>query len=139
MNVTLTDIGEKAAQDLLGVDNLWDPEYAWILYTICALKAKELVKKDEMYIIRDGKLAIVDTFTGRVLEGRRWTDGMHQAIETKENIEVGVRSRITAQITYQSLFRLFPKLCGMTGTAYTEASEFDDIYSLRCTQIPTAK
>jgi len=139
MNVIITDLGEKAAQDLLGVDNLWEPEEAWILYTLNALKAKELFKLNEQYILRDGKIGIVDTFTGRVLEGRRWSDGMHQAIECKEGIDVSVRSQVSAQITYQSLFRLFPRLCAMTGTALTEAAEFAEIYNLRGTAIPTAR
>jgi preprotein translocase subunit SecA len=139
MNVVMTDLGERVAQELLGVDNLWNPEEAWILYTLNAVKAKELFKINEQYIIRDGKLGIVDSFTGRVLEGRRWSDGMHQAIECKENIQIGVRSQVSAQITYQSLFRLFPKLCAMTGTALTEAAEFEEIYNLRGTEIPTAR
>lgn len=139
MNVVMTDVGEKAAQDLLGVENMWAPEEAWILYTLNALKAKELFKLNEQYIIRNGKVAIVDTFTGRVLEGRRWSDGMHQAIECKEKIAVSVRSQVSASITYQSLFRLFPKLCAMTGTALTEAAEFMEIYDLKGTAIPTAR
>lgn len=139
MNCVMTDLGEKAAQDLLGVDNLWEPEEAWILYVLNAIKAKELFKINEQYIVRDGKVAIVDTFTGRVLEGRRWSDGMHQAIECKEGIDVSVRSQVSAQITYQSLFRLFPRLCAMTGTALTEAAEFDEVYGLRGTGIPTAR
>eukprot|EP00438_Fugacium_kawagutii_P032349 Skav234852 [mRNA] locus=scaffold840:47894:49987:- [translate_table: standard] len=139
MNVVMTDLGEKVAQDLLQVENLWEPEEAWILYVLNAVKAKELFQLGEEYIIRDGKVAIVDTFTGRVLEGRRWSDGMHQAIETKENISVSVRSQVSAQITYQSLFRLFPRLCAMTGTALTEAAEFEEIYGLRCTGVPTAR
>mmetsp|Transcript_89066 Transcript_89066/g.232227 ORF Transcript_89066/g.232227 Transcript_89066/m.232227 type:complete len:1007 (-) Transcript_89066:53-3073(-) len=139
MNLMLTDIGERFAQDLLGVENLWSPEEAWILYTLNALKSKELFKLNEQYIIRNGKVAIVDTFTGRVLEGRRWADGMHQAIECKENIDVSVRSQVSASITYQSLFRLFPRLCAMTGTALTEAAEFEEIYQLRGTAIPTAR
>eukprot|EP00933_Yihiella_yeosuensis_P035587 TRINITY_DN29174_c2_g1_i1.p1 TRINITY_DN29174_c2_g1~~TRINITY_DN29174_c2_g1_i1.p1 ORF type:complete len:1017 (+),score=261.39 TRINITY_DN29174_c2_g1_i1:315-3053(+) len=139
MNVLMTDDGEKAAQEILQVDNLWEPEEAWILYVLNALKAKELFKINEQYIVRNGKVAIVDTFTGRVLEGRRWSDGMHQAIETKEGIDVSVRSQVSASITYQSLFRLFPRLCAMTGTALTEAAEFSEIYGLRGTAIPTAK
>jgi preprotein translocase subunit SecA len=139
MNVIMKDLGEKAAQDLLGVDNLWEPEEAWILYTLNALKAKELFKLNEQYIVREGKIGIVDTFSGRVLEGRRWSDGMHQAIECKEGIDVSVRSQVSAQITYQSLFRLFPRLCAMTGTALTEAPEFEEIYNLRGTAIPTAR
>lgn len=139
MNVVITDLGEKTAQDLLGVDNLWNPDEAWILYVLNALKAKELFKINEQYIIRNGKVAIVDTFTGRVLEGRRWSDGMHQAIECKENIDVSVRSQVSAQITYQSLFRLFPRLCAMTGTALTEAAEFQEIYNLKGTAVPTAR
>lgn len=139
MNVVMTDLGEKVAQDLLQVENLWEPEEAWILYVLNAVKAKELFQLGEEYIIRDGKVSIVDTFTGRVLEGRRWSDGMHQAIECKENISVSVRSQVSAQITYQSLFRLFPRLCAMTGTALTEAAEFEEIYGLRCTGVPTAR
>jgi preprotein translocase subunit SecA len=139
MNVLMTDLGERVAAELLGTDNMWSPEEAWILYTLNALKAKELFTINEQYIVRDGKVAIVDTFTGRVLEGRRWADGMHQAIECKEQIDPSFRSQVSAQITYQSLFRLFPKLCAMTGTALTEAAEFDEIYALRGTAVPTAR
>eukprot|EP00929_Paragymnodinium_shiwhaense_P049334 TRINITY_DN24891_c0_g2_i1.p1 TRINITY_DN24891_c0_g2~~TRINITY_DN24891_c0_g2_i1.p1 ORF type:complete len:1032 (-),score=317.37 TRINITY_DN24891_c0_g2_i1:154-3249(-) len=139
MNVFITDKGEKQAEKLLGVENLWNPEEAWILYVLNALRAKELFKNGEQYIVRDGKVAIVDTFTGRVLEGRRWADGMHQAIECKEKIDPSVRSQVSASMTYQALFRLFPKLCAMTGTALTESGEFEDIYGLRCTAVPTAR
>eukprot|EP00928_Gymnodinium_smaydae_P011540 TRINITY_DN14246_c0_g3_i1.p1 TRINITY_DN14246_c0_g3~~TRINITY_DN14246_c0_g3_i1.p1 ORF type:complete len:1424 (-),score=189.44 TRINITY_DN14246_c0_g3_i1:327-4547(-) len=139
MHAYLTDIGEKYAQDLFGVDDLWEPEEAWILYTTNAIKAKELFKRNKDYIIQDGKIAMFDNFTGRVFEGRRWADGIHQAIEAKENIAVSVRLQVSAQITYQSLFKLFPRLCAMTGTGLTEAAEFEDVYNLRVTAIPTAR
>lgn len=139
MNVTMTDLGEKVATELLGISNIWDVQDGWILYVLNALKAKALFKPGEQYIVRGGQVCIVDSFSGRVLEGRRWSDGLHQSIECKEGMTVSSRSQTSASITYQSLFRLFPRLCGMTGTAMTENEEFDEIYGLRVTNVPTAR
>ena len=104
-----------------------------------ALKANLLFNKDTDYIIRDGKVQIIDEFTGRVLDGRRFSDGLHQAIEAKENVKVEEENQTLASITYQNYFRLYKKLAGMTGTAMTEAEEFYDIYKLNVVSIPTNK
>ena len=104
-----------------------------------ALKANLLFNKDTDYIIRDGKVQIIDEFTGRVLDGRRFSDGLHQALEAKENVKVEEENQTLASITYQNYFRLYQKLSGMTGTAMTEAEEFYDIYKLPVVSIPTNK
>ena len=102
-----------------------------------ALKANLLFLKDTDYIVRDNKVQIIDEFTGRVLEGRRFSDGLHQAIEAKENVEIQSENQTLASITYQNYFRLYKKLSGMTGTAATEAEEFYDIYKLKTVSVPT--
>ena len=104
-----------------------------------ALKANLLFRKDTDYIVRDGKVQIIDEFTGRVLDGRRFSDGLHQAIEAKENVKVEEENQTLASVTYQNYFRLYKKLAGMTGTAMTEAEEFFDIYKLNVVSIPTNK
>jgi preprotein translocase subunit SecA len=114
---------------------LTDP---WAFYVINALKAKELFKVDQEYIIKDGAISIIDAFSGRVLDGRRFTDGLQQSIEAKEKLLVSGETQVVAKVTYQNLFRLFPRLSGMTGTAFTEAAEFLDIYQLKVLPIPTA-
>merc|ERR1719428_2389278 len=101
-----------------------------------ALKAKELQLRDRNYIVRGGEVLIVDEFTGRVMEGRRWSNGLHQAVEAKEDVEIQAESVTLASISYQSLFRLFGKLSGMTGTAFTESKEFEEIYKLKTLVIP---
>ncbi|MBD2298591.1 MULTISPECIES: preprotein translocase subunit SecA [Nostocales] len=136
-NVLLTDEGFAEAEELLGVTDLFDPEDPWAHFVFNAIKAKELFLKDVNYIVRNGEVVIVDEFTGRVLPGRRWSDGLHQAIEAKEHVEIQPETQTLATITYQNLFLLYPKLGGMTGTAKTEEAEFEKIYKLEVSIIPT--
>ncbi len=145
-NVILTDTGidkvEKLAtqKGMLKNNNFYDPANLDLVHHINqALKANLLFKKDTDYIVRDSKVKIIDEFTGRVLEGRRFSDGLHQAIEAKENVEVEEENQTLASITYQNYFRLYKKLSGMTGTAMTESEEFYDIYKLNVVSIPTNK
>ncbi|MCS6782925.1 MAG: preprotein translocase subunit SecA [Gloeomargarita sp. SKYBB_i_bin120] len=136
-NILLTDEGFLEAEKLLGVQDLYDPENPWAHYVFNAIKAKELFIKDVHYIVRNDEVVIVDEFTGRVLPGRRWSDGLHQAIEAKEGVPIEPETQTLASITYQNLFLLYPKLAGMTGTAKTEEAEFSKIYKLEVTVIPT--
>ena len=136
-NVLLTDEGFIASEELLGVNDLFDPAEPWAHYIFGALKAKELFVKDVTYIVRDNEVVIVDEFTGRVMPGRRWSDGLHQAVEAKERVEIQPETQTMATITYQNFFRIYPKLAGMTGTAKTEEAEFEKIYDLEVTIIPT--
>ena len=145
-NVILTDIGidkiEKLAMQkgILKNNNFYDPANLDLVHHINqALKANLLFNKDADYIMRDGKVQIIDEFTGRVLEGRRFSDGLHQSIEAKENVKVEEENQTLASITYQNYFRLYQKLAGMTGTAMTESEEFYDIYKLNVVAIPTNK
>jgi preprotein translocase subunit SecA len=136
-NIILTDEGFEAAERLLGVSDLFDPKDPWAHFVFNAVKAKELFIRDVHYIVRNQEVVIVDEFTGRVLPGRRWSDGLHQAIEAKEGVPIQSESQTLATVTYQNLFRLYPKLAGMTGTARTEEAEFVKIYNLEVTVIPT--
>ena len=136
-NVLLTDEGFAESENLLGVTDLFDPEDPWAHFIFNAIKAKELFLKDVNYIVRNGEVVIVDEFTGRVLPGRRWSDGLHQAIEAKEHEEIQPETQTLATITYQNMFLLYPKLGGMTGTAKTEEPEFEKIYKLEVAVIPT--
>lgn len=136
-NVLLTDEGFAEAENLLGVTDLFDPNDPWAHFVFNAIKAKELFLKDVNYIVRNDEITIVDEFTGRVLPGRRWSDGLHQAIEAKERVEIQPETQTLATITYQNLFLLYNKLAGMTGTAKTEEAEFEKIYKLEVTIIPT--
>ena len=145
-NAILTDLGidkiEKLAiqKRILKNKNFYDPANLDLVHHINqALKANFLFKKDTDYIIRDSKVQIIDEFTGRVLDGRRFSDGLHQAIEAKENVNIQEENQTLASITYQNYFRLYKKLAGMTGTAMTEAEEFYDIYKLNVVSIPTNK
>ncbi|HEX9297925.1 MAG TPA: preprotein translocase subunit SecA [Polyangiaceae bacterium] len=140
-SVTLTDAGVEAAQKLLGISNLYDPVHLETLHIMNqCLRAHTLYKRDVNYMVSpDGKVLIIDEFTGRVLPGRRWSDGLHQAVEAKENVPVQEESRTMATITFQNLFRLYKKLAGMTGTADTEAAEFHSTYKLDVIIIPTNK
>ena len=145
-NAILTDQGvdkiEKLSSQkrLLKNNNFYDPENLSLVHHVNqALKANLLFKKDTDYIVRDGKVQIIDEFTGRVLGGRRFSDGLHQALEAKENVEIEEENQTLASITYQNYFRLYKKLSGMTGTAITEAEEFFDIYKLNVVSIPTNK
>ena len=145
-NAILTDQGidkiEKLSiqKRILKNNNFYDPENLSLVHHINqALKANLLFKKDTDYIVRDGKVQIIDEFTGRVLDGRRFSDGLHQALEAKENVQIEEENQTLASITYQNYFRLYKKLSGMTGTAITEAEEFFDIYKLNVVSIPTNK
>ena len=125
---------------ILKNNNFYDPENLSLVHHINqALRANLLFKKDTDYIVRDGKVQIIDEFTGRVLDGRRFSDGLHQAIEAKENVKIEEENQTLASITYQNYFRLYKKLSGMTGTALTEAEEFFNIYKLNVLSIPTNK
>ncbi len=134
---TLTDQGFAKAETTLGVHDLFDPQDPWAHYITNALKAKELFVKDVNYIVRDDEAVIVDEFTGRVMPGRRWSDGQHQAIEAKENLQIQPETQTLASITYQNFFLLYPRLAGMTGTAKTEEVEFEKTYKLQTTIVPT--
>ncbi|MCT0231078.1 preprotein translocase subunit SecA [Synechococcus sp. CS-1324] len=136
-NVTLTDEGYAKAETLLGVGDLFDPADPWAHYITNALKAKSLFIKDVNYIVRGEDAVIVDEFTGRVMPGRRWSDGQHQAIEAKENLPIQPETQTLASITYQNFFLLYPRLAGMTGTAKTEEVEFEKTYKLEVTVVPT--
>ncbi|NQV09589.1 MAG: preprotein translocase subunit SecA, partial [Cyanobacteria bacterium] len=136
-NVTLTDEGYAKAEELLGVEDLFDPADPWAHYITNALKAKSLFIKDVNYIVRGEDAVIVDEFTGRVMPGRRWSDGQHQAIEAKETLPIQPETQTLASITYQNFFLLYPRLAGMTGTAKTEEVEFEKTYKLEVTVVPT--
>lgn len=135
--VLLSDEGFVEAEQLLGVADLFDPKDPWAHYVFNAIKAKELFIKDVNYIVRQGEVVIVDEFTGRIMVGRRWSDGLHQAVEAKERVEIQPETQTLATITYQNFFLIYPKLSGMTGTAKTEEAEFEKIYNLEVTKIPT--
>jgi preprotein translocase subunit SecA len=132
--------GVEFVEDQLGIDNLYSPEHSQLVsYLNNAIKAKELFTRDKDYIVRNGEVLIVDEFTGRILEGRRYNEGMHQAIEAKENVEIKNENQTLATVTLQNYFRLYDKLSGMTGTAETEAAELKQIYKLDVAPIPTNK
>jgi preprotein translocase subunit SecA len=139
-NITVTDEGWVKVEGLLGIGNIADPEN-WDLkhHVETAIKAHALYRKDVEYVIKDGEVIIVDEFTGRMMPGRRWSDGLHQAIEAKEGVKIERENQTLATITFQNYFRMFKKLAGMTGTAETEATEFDKIYKLEVVVIPTNK
>ncbi|MCL4146346.1 UNVERIFIED_CONTAM: hypothetical protein GTU68_033876, partial [Idotea baltica] len=137
---TLTEDGVREAERLLGVENLYDPNEIELLHAVGqSLKAHTTMETNVDYVIREGKIVIVDEFTGRLMSGRRWSDGLHQAIEAKEGVKIQRENQTLASITFQNFFRLYDKLSGMTGTAATEAAEFKDIYKLDCVVIPTNK
>lgn len=138
-NVILTEDGIDHAQELLGVTDLFDVSTQYAHHLLQALKAKELYIRDTDYVVKNGEVQIVDEFTGRIMEGRRWSEGLHQALEAKEGVKIQDETQTLASITYQNLFRLYPKLSGMTGTAMTEEAEFGKIYNLEVTVIPTNK
>ncbi len=133
----LTDQGFAKCEESLNVNDLYDPKDPWAHYITNALKAKELFVKDVNYIIKNEEAVIVDEFTGRVMPGRRWSDGQHQAIEAKEGLKIQPETQTLASITYQNFFLLYPGLAGMTGTAKTEEVEFEKTYKLESTVIPT--
>ncbi|KAM0028065.1 putative secA, preprotein cross-linking [Helianthus debilis subsp. tardiflorus] len=138
-NVLLTEQGYADAEEILEVNDLYDPREQWASFIINAIKAKELFLRDVNYIIRGKEVLIVDEFSGRVMQGRRWSDGLHQAVEAKERLPIQNETVTLASISYQNFFLQFPKLCGMTGTAATESSEFESIYKLKVTIVPTNK
>ncbi len=133
----LTDQGFAKCEEYLGVNDLYNPQDPWAHYITNALKAKELFIKDVNYIVKNDEAVIVDEFTGRVMPGRRWSDGQHQAIEAKESLKIQPETQTLASITYQNFFLLYPGLAGMTGTAKTEEVEFEKTYKLESTVIPT--
>ncbi|XP_008227778.1 PREDICTED: protein translocase subunit SecA, chloroplastic [Prunus mume] len=137
--VLLTEQGYEDSEEILGVKDLYDPREQWASYVLNAIKAKELFLRDVNYIIRGKEVLIVDEFTGRVMQGRRWSDGLHQAVEAKEGLPIQNETVTLASISYQNFFLQFPKLCGMTGTAATESTEFESIYKLKVTIVPTNK
>jgi preprotein translocase subunit SecA len=135
---TLTEEGVARAEDLLSVDNLYDPANMEILHHVNqGLRAHTLYKRDGEYVVKDGEVIIVDEFTGRLMPGRRWSDGLHQAVEAKEGLRIQQENQTLATITFQNYFRMYKKLAGMTGTAETEAEEFGKIYKLDVLPIPT--
>src|SRR6185295_18097796 len=136
--VAVTERGVARVEDWLGIDNLYESVNTPLVgYLNNALKAKELFKRDKDYIVNDGEVLIVDEFTGRILYGRRYNEGMHQAIEAKEGVEIKQENQTLATITLQNYFRLYDKLSGMTGTAQTEAAEFNKVYKVGVVSIPT--
>ena len=137
-SITVTDEGWEKVEKLLGIGNIADPEN-WDLkhHTETAIKAHALYKRDVEYVVKDGEIIIVDEFTGRLMPGRRWSDGLHQAIEAKEGVNIRKEDQTLATITFQNYFRMYKKLSGMTGTAETEASEFESIYKLEILVTPT--
>ena len=138
--VSLTEEGVAQCERLLGVENLYDPRNSELLHHVQqALKAHKLFKKDVDYIVKDGQVIIVDEFTGRIMPGRRYSDGLHQALEAKEGVKIESENQTLASITFQNFFRMYEKLAGMTGTADTEAAEFKKIYNLDVMVIPTHK
>lgn len=137
---TLTPLGVKKAEEFFGVDNLTDPDNLTIQHHVNqAIKAYGVMKRDIDYVVKDGEVIIVDEFTGRLMYGRRYNEGLHQAIEAKEGVKIANESKTLATITFQNYFRLYNKLSGMTGTAMTEEEEFREIYKLDVVEIPTNK
>ncbi|MDR2458970.1 MAG: preprotein translocase subunit SecA, partial [Holosporales bacterium] len=142
-NVTLTDKGVERVESslreigILKSDSLYDPSNITLVYHVnCALRANKVFTRNIDYMVRDGQVLIIDEFTGRIMDGRRYSEGLHQALEAKEGVKVQTESQTVATISYQNLFRLYPKIAGMTGTAMTEEAEFEEIYKLRVVSIP---
>ncbi len=138
--VTLTEDGVKKAEKAFKVDNLYDIEQTTLVHNINqALKANYGMKRDVDYVVQDGEIVIVDQFTGRLMKGRAWSDGLHQAVEAKEGVKINQETKTLATITFQNLFRMYKKISGMTGTAKTEEEEFRNIYNMYVIEIPTNK
>lgn len=138
--IQLTDAGITRAEKLLGIDNLYtEAGIKYVHHLETAVRAKALFERDKAYVVRNGEVVIVDEFTGRMQPGRRWSEGLHQAVEAKEGVPVQKESRTYASITYQNYFRLYDKLAGMTGTAKTSSEEFYKVYGLEVVEIPTNK
>lgn len=137
-SVAITEEGNAQLEKLMGIENLYDPQHIDYMHHIYqALKAIHLFKKDVDYMIKDNEVVIVDEFTGRLMDGRRWSDGLHQAVEAKEGVQIKNENQTLASITFQNYFRMYKKISGMTGTADTEAEEFRKIYKLNVSTIPT--
>ncbi|TAN42853.1 MAG: preprotein translocase subunit SecA [Nitrospirae bacterium] len=137
-NIVINDRGNSKIENLLGVGNLYEPaNFEWVHHVLQGLRAHHMFKRDVDYVVKDGEVIIVDEFTGRLMSGRRWSDGLHQAIEAKENVKIASENQTLATITFQNYFRMYNKLAGMTGTADTEAHEFAQIYNLEVVVIPT--
>lgn len=138
--IGLTEAGIEKAEETFGLNNLYDIENTALTHHLDqALRANYIMIRDFDYVVQDGKVMIVDQFTGRIMDGRRYSDGLHQAIEAKENVEIEDETKTMASITFQNYFRMYKKLAGMTGTAKTEEEEFREIYNIQVTQIPTNK
>jgi preprotein translocase subunit SecA len=136
--IVLTEPGVEKAEKLLGVKNIYDDlQSEWVHHISQALKAHNLFHRDVEYVVKDGEIIIVDEFTGRLMPGRRWSEGLHQAVEAKESLRIAEENQTLATITFQNFFRMYKKLAGMTGTALTEAAEFWEIYKLDVMEIPT--
>src|SRR5205823_5268573 len=136
--VSVLEAGVEKVERELGLDNLYDHVNTPLVHHLNnALRAKELYKRDVDYLVTQGEVKIVDEFTGRVLEGRRYSEGLHQAIEAKENVKIKEENQTLATITIQNYFRMYDKLAGMTGTARTQAREFEEVYKLGVVEIPT--
>jgi preprotein translocase subunit SecA len=137
-SAALTEEGVLHVEKLLGIGNMYEPQNVeWNHHIQSALKAHSIFQKDKDYVVKDGEVIIVDEFTGRLMPGRRWSDGLHQAVEAKEGVKIERENQTLATITFQNYFRMYKKLAGMTGTAETEAAEFEKIYKLEVTVIPT--
>ncbi|PIU03795.1 preprotein translocase subunit SecA [Candidatus Shapirobacteria bacterium CG08_land_8_20_14_0_20_39_18] len=135
----LTEHGVKKVEKILGVDNLYEKDFESIHHIENALRARTLFLRDKDYVVKEGEVIIVDEFTGRLMYGRRWSEGLHQAVEAKENVKIQQESRTLATISFQNYFRMYEKLAGMTGTAATESEEFHKIYNLEVIVVPTNK
>ncbi len=136
--VNLTDLGISKVEKAFGIDNLYELQHQTLYhYVIQAVRAHVIFKRDVDYIVKEGKIELVDMFTGRIMEGRTLSDGLHQAIEAKEKVEITEENKAQAQITIQNYFRMYPQLCGMTGTAKTQEKEFLEVYNMQVVQIPS--
>ena len=139
-SVTLTEQGIQKAEKMLGLKDIYDDlQSEWVHHITQAIRARNLYHRDVEYVTRDGEVIIVDEFTGRLMPGRRWSDGLHQAIEAKENLRIADENQTLATITFQNFFRMYEKIAGMTGTASTESAEFLEIYKLGVVEVPTNK
>src|SRR3990170_4677480 len=136
-SATLTEHGITRVEKILGVENLYEKDWETIHHIENALRAKTLYLKDRDYVVKDNQVTIVDEFTGRLMFGRRWSDGLHQAVEAKEGVPIQQESKTLATISFQNYFRMYEHLSGMTGTAATEAEEFRKIYKLEVVVVPT--
>src|SRR4029077_20017084 len=136
--VAVTEAGVEKVEEILGLDNLYDHSNTMLVHHLHnALRAKELYKRDVAYVVQQGEVKIVDEFTGRVLEGRRYSDGLHQAIEAKDGVRIKEEIQTLATITIQNYFKMYDKLSGMTGTAKTQMTEFEETYKIGVVEIPT--